>query len=140
MGKEPRRLEKDRPKRDSPEEVRRLESEIERTRSRLDAYVGELDRRRHRLMAVRQHPVRAAGFAIGAAAVIAGAAMLVRRRSRRTDRARRRSKMLHDAVGRVLAHPERVASDAKSPWSRILVAVAPVAVKLLADAVRRRRR
>jgi hypothetical protein len=31
-------------------------------------------------------------------------------------------------------HPERVASDAESPWSRVLVAIAPIVVKKLADA------
>ena len=136
MGKEPRRVES----RISPETVRKLESEIERSRRRLDAYVDELDRRRHRLLSVRRHPVRVAGAALGAAAVIAGAIVIARRRSSRTARARRRATLLQDALGRVFAHPERVASAGKSPWSRVLVAVAPVAVKFLADAARRRRR
>jgi hypothetical protein len=144
MGEEPHRLMEteapDRPSRIAPEDVKRLESEIERSRRRLDAYVDELDRRRHRLLSVRRHPLPALGFAAGAAAIVAGAVWLGRRRSTRTARSRRKARSLRDALRRVAAHPERVASEGKSPWSRALVAAAPVVAKFLADAALRRRR
>jgi hypothetical protein len=102
--------------------------------------VDELDRRRHRLLSVRRHPLPAIGIAAGAAAALAGVVFLIRRRSTRVGRSRRKARSLRDALRRVAAHPERVASEGKSPWSRILVAAAPVLVKVLADALLRRRR
>jgi hypothetical protein len=140
MGKESDRLARRRPQAPSAGDVERLESEIERSRRRLDAYVDELDRRRHRLLSVRRHSLPAIGIAAGAAAAFGGAVFLIRRRSTRVGRSRRKARSLRDALRRVAAHPERVASEGKSPWSRILVAAAPVLVKVLADALLRRRR
>src|SRR3954468_7932747 len=111
-------------KAEAPRDLKRLEWEIARTRRRLDEYVDELDRRRHRLLAVREHPVAVAAAALGAVAVIARAVGLVRRRSSGKQKAARRSQDLKDALNRMFAHPERVASEGKSPWSRVLVAVA----------------
>ena len=126
-------------KAESPRDLKRLEWEIARSRRRLDEYVDELDRRRHRLLAVREHPVAVAGAALGAVAAIAGAVILIRRRSSTRRRAATRSQDLKDALNRMFAHPERVASDGKSPWSRVLVAVAPIVAKKIADAAFRRR-
>ena len=124
----------------APARVKLLESEIESSRRRLDAYVDELDRRRHRLLSVRQHPAPAIGAAVAAAALLAGTIVVIRRRRRRLARSRRKFDSVQEALRRVVAHPDRVASDGKSPWSRVLVAVAPVAVKFLADAALKRRR
>lgn len=148
MGKEPHRVggkssaskAAKKPTRAAPERVKVLESEIESSRRRLDAYVDELDRRRHRLLSVRQHPAPAIGAAVAAAALVAGTVVVIRRRRRRVARSRRKFDSLQEALRRAVAHPDRVASDGKSPWSRILVAVAPVAAKFLADAALRRRR
>jgi hypothetical protein len=150
MGKEPHRLSRrdvreelgkhDAPgQADSPRDLKRLEADIARTRRRLDEYVDELDRRRHRLLAVREHPVAAAGAALGAVALIAGAVVLVRRRASTRRRAQRKSQNVWQAFQRMAEHPERVASDGKSPWSRIAVAVAPILVKKIADAALRQR-
>jgi hypothetical protein len=139
MGKEPRRVARERAARDSAEEVRRLESQIVSSRRRLDAYVEELDRRRHRLMSLRR-PLPVLGLALAAAGVAVGIAALARRRAKRVPRSRRKARDLREALGRMVTHPERVASEGKSPWSRILVAVAPIAAKVLADALLRRRR
>jgi len=139
MGKEPRRVARERAARDSAEEVRQLESQIVSSRRRLDAYVDELDRRRHGLMSLRR-PLPVLGLALAAAGVAAGAAALARRRAKRVPRSRRKARDLREALGRMVTHPERVASGGKSPWSRILVAVAPIAAKVLADALLRRRR
>ena len=148
MGKEPHRVTKNGAARRapgpearvSPERVRRLESEIESSRRRLDAYVDELDRRRHRLLSIRRHPAPAIGAAVGALVLLAGTIVVIRRRRSRIARSRRKWEGLQEALARVVAHPERVASEGKSPWSRVLVAAAPVAVKFLADAALRRRR
>ena len=134
-----RRLDEKADRPDSPADLTRLEADIARTRRRLDEYVDELDRRRHRLLAVREHPAAAAGVALGAAALVAGAVILARRRAAARSRTRRKSQNLWAALGRMADHPERVASDGKSPWSRIAVAVAPIVVKKIADAALRRR-
>jgi len=140
MGKKPDRLNRAEARPDSPGTVKSLESEIERSRRRLDAYVDELDRRRHRLLSLRRHPLPAGAAALGAAALVAVGVGLYRRRSGRIHRSRRKARDLREAFLRMSAHPERVASDSKSPWSRVLVAIAPVVVKMLADAALRRRR
>ncbi|HEX4440911.1 MAG TPA: hypothetical protein VH854_12615 [Thermoanaerobaculia bacterium] len=127
-------------KADSPRDLKRLEWEIKRTRRRLDEYVSEIDRRRHRLLAVREHPWAAAGAALGAVGLAVGIVVLVRRRAATRRRVRTRSTSLREAFGRMLDHPERIASEGKSPWSRVLVAVAPIVVKKVADAALRRRR
>ena len=123
----------------SPRDLKHLEWEIARTRRRLDEYVQELDRRRHRLLSVREHPVAIAAAGVGAVAAIAGTVILIRRRSSAKQRAATKSQDLKDAINRMFAHPERVASEGKSPWSRVLVAVAPIVVKKIADAAIRRR-
>ena len=87
-----------------------------------------------------RRPLPVLGLALAAAGVAFGVAALVRRRARRIPRSRRKAKDLRAALGRMVTHPERVASEGKSPWSRILVAVAPIAAKVLADALLRRRR
>jgi hypothetical protein len=136
---EKRRRSADTQKAESPRDLKHLEWEIARSRRRLDEYVDELDRRRHRLLAVREHPVAVAGAALGAAAAVAGTVILIRRRSSTRRRAVKRSQDLKEALNRMFAHPERVASDGKSPWSRVLVAVAPIVAKKIADAAFRRR-
>ena len=140
MGKKPHRVAEESPGPGSAEEVRRLESEIEHSRRRLDAYVDELDRRRHRLLSVGRHPLPAVGLAAGAAIIFVGGVWLLRRRRTRVTRSRRKARRLADALRRAAAHPERVAAEGKSPWSRALVAATPVIVRFLADAALRRRR
>lgn len=102
--------------------------------------MAELDRRRHTLLSVRAHPLRAAGIAAAVAALAAGATALVVQRRSKPRRLARRSRQLRDAFGRILDHPERVASDAKNPLFLIAAAVAPVLVKKIADAALRRSR
>ena len=79
----------------------------------------------------------AVAMGVGFLALAGGAVWLGRRRARRKAGSWRRVRHFREALGRASRHPERVASDAKSPWSRILVAVAPIAVKKLADAALR---
>ena len=124
---------------ESPRDLKRLEWEITRSHRRLDEYVDELDRRRHRLLAVRRHPAAAAGVAAGVAALVVGGIVLVRRRASTRRHAARKSRNFREAWSRMLEHPERVASDGKSPWSRIAVAVAPILIKKIADAALKRR-
>jgi hypothetical protein len=138
MGKEPDRVRRHAPP-NGHADLQRLETEIERSRRRVDAYVDELDRRRHRLLSVRRHPAAAIGVVAGAVLLAGGAAVLIARRRRPSHRARRQTSNLREALARMARHPERVASDGKSPWSRVLVAVAPIVMKAVADAALRRR-
>jgi hypothetical protein len=72
----------------SPNPVENLESQIEASRRRLDAYVSELDRRRHGSLP------KVVGIAAGALllAVFVGRRMLRRRLSRRKDSRSRRDR------------------------------------------------
>jgi hypothetical protein len=144
MGKEPDRLERPQGE-EGPHDLQRLRTEIRGARRRLDAYVEELDRRRHRILSVRDHPAAAAAIGAAVLGLVGGAVYLARRRAQARSRSWRRARHVREAVARMSRHPERVASDAKSPWSRVLVAIAPIVVKKLADAAvrfepRRRRR
>jgi hypothetical protein len=133
MGKEPDRVEKTDGDGDA-QELQRLKSEIRGARYRLDAYVEELDRRRHRFLSLREHPGAAAAVGLAVGGLLAGIVLLARRGAKSRSKSWRRARHFRDAVARMSRHPERVASDAKSPWSRVLVAVAPIVVKKLADA------
>jgi hypothetical protein len=130
MGEEPDRVKKEDP---SPDDLRRLEREIERSRERLSGLVGELDRRRHDLLSVRAHPVRTGALGAALAGLLAGGVLLVLRGRSRRQKARAKRRQFRQAFGRVFEHPERLASEAKSPISRVLVAVAPVLIKKIAD-------
>lgn len=123
---------------ESPRDLKQLERDIARSRRRLDEYVDELDRRRHRLLAVRQHPAAAVGVGVAAVALIAGTVVLMKRRAATRRKTQRKSQNLWAAFQRMTEHPERVASDSKSTWSRVAVAVAPILVKKIADAAMKR--
>jgi hypothetical protein len=78
MGEEPDRLARKDP---SPQDLARLEKEIEESRGRLSNLIAELDRRRHDLLSFRTHPgrtilVAGAGAAIAAGAVAVGRILL----------------------------------------------------------------
>jgi hypothetical protein len=133
MGKEPDRVERPHGE-ERPRDLQRLRTEIGGARRRLDAYVEELDRRRHRLLSVRDHPAAATAVGLAILGIVGGVVYLARRRAQARSRSWRRARHFRDAVSRMSRHPERVASDAKSPWSRVLVAIAPIVVKKLVDA------
>lgn len=139
MGEEPDRV-MEAQKDPSPQDLKRLETEIAASRERLSGFVAELDRRRHDLLSFTGHPLRIAAIALAAAALAAGATAVIVRARARPRRLRKRSRQMREAFGRIVRHPERVASDAKSPLARIAVAVAPILVKKIADAALRRRR
>jgi hypothetical protein len=123
----------------SAEDVKRLEKDIEASRERLSDVVAELDRRRHALLSPGTYPLRFAAVAAGATLLAGGAVFVVLRARRRRRRFAKRSRQLADAFTRMVRHPERVASDAKSPLSRIAVAVVPILIRKIADGVLRRR-
>ena len=132
MGEEPDRVAA--PKEDpSSQDLRKLEREIAASRERLTDMVAELDRRRHDLLSLRDHPLRTAAIAAGAATVAAAVTIVLLRGRTRGRDMRKRARRLSEAFSRMVAHPERVASDAKSPISRIAVAVVPILVKKIAD-------
>lgn len=142
MGEEPDRVASDRPasttSAPSEQDLRKLEREIAASRERLSDVVAELDRRRHALLSPRANPGITAIVA-GVAILAAGAAVAIVRARKRRRRFAKRSRQLRDAVGRMVRHPKLVASDAKSPLSRIAVAVVPILVKKIADRAFRRR-
>ena len=126
----------------SEQDLRKLEREIAASRERLSDVVAELDRRRHHLFSFefQHHPLRVAVIAAGAAAFASGLTFAIYRRRRRERALSHRARKFSKAFGRMTAHPERVASDAKSPWMRIAMVIAPVLVKKIADRVLRRSR
>ncbi len=131
MGQEPRRVEAE-SETPTAETLDRLEKNIEETRGRLSRLFAELDHRRHEALSVRAHPIAAAAIGAGAAAAAAGLFLLFRRRREAPRRARVRTRKVWQALGRVVSHPERVASDGKSPISRVIVATLPILVKTIA--------
>ena len=139
MGEEPNRV-APAPEDPSQQDLRKLEREIAASRERLGDMVAELDRRRHHLLSVREHPLGIAAVAGAAALLAAGATFLLIRRRARMTGMRKRARGLSDAFTRMVAHPERVAPNAKSPYSRIAVAVVPILVKKIADGIVRRKR
>ena len=141
MGEEPNRVAPaPAPEDPSQQDLRKLEREIAASRDRLTDMVAELDRRRHHLLSVREHPLRIAGVAGAAAILAAGATFLLIRRRGRATALRKRARNFSEAFSRMIAHPERVASDAKSPLWRIAVLVVPILVKKIADRTFRRKR
>ena len=136
MGKEPNRIaaaDHD----PTPQDVRRLEREIEQSRRRLSDVVAELDRRRHNLLSPG-HPAGIAVLAAAGSAILGGAAFLAARAVRR-KRLRKRARGLAGALTRAYKHPERVASDGKGSLTKIAVAALPVLLKVVADRALERR-
>lgn len=103
----------------TPEEVHRVNGEIEGLRQNLGSIVSELDRRRRELLDVRlqmrRHPVVVVAAA-GATALLVGAtvALLVRGRRRRS-RPTTRMREARRALARLLDHPHRVAAEPSVP-------------------------
>jgi hypothetical protein len=129
VGEEQDRLKEE----NSSENLHRLEKEIEQSRERLSGLVGELDHRRHEILSVRAHPVRSGAVGVAVAGLLAAGVLLVLRRRARRRMAPVKGRQIRQAFARLVQHPERLASDGKSPWSRILVAVAPILIKKIAD-------
>jgi hypothetical protein len=99
------------PKRGKDELVR----EIATVRTDLAGTIGELDRRRHELFDVRrqlrENPVRLLAVAAALLGVAVGGISLEIARRRRRDRLRPRLSRLEEALRRMVAHPNRVATD-----------------------------
>lgn len=125
--------------------VRELGEEITHARSRLDALVVELDRRRHRVTNVKGHLRRhARSLAVGVlvVAVLAGAATAVLARSRPTRRSRLahrgaelrgKARSLGHALGRIAHDPDTLAPP-RPPILGVstLVAIGLTAAQILA--------
>jgi len=92
-----------------------LQRDIDRIRTDLADTVGELDRRRHDLLDVRgqlrRHPVPITLVAAALLALAAGGIALAVTRRRRRQRFPARLERLRDALGRMVAKPNRVATD-----------------------------
>jgi hypothetical protein len=114
----------------SPEQVRRVSSEIEGLRGELGSLVAELDRRRHEAfdlgLQARRHPV-AVIVAASAVALVVGGLIAAAVRSRRQHRRPAvRARETRRALARLLEHPQRVAAD-QSVLQKVVGAVAATA-------------
>jgi hypothetical protein len=114
----------------SPEQVRRVSSEIEGLRGELGSLVAELDRRRHEAfdlgLQARRHPV-AVIVAASAVALVVGGLIAAAVRSRRQHRRPAvRARETRRALARLLEHPQRVAAD-QSVLQKVVAAVAATA-------------
>jgi hypothetical protein len=93
-----------------------LVREISTVRTELAETIGELDRRRHELFDVRrqlrENPIRLLAVAAALLGIAVGGISLEIARRRRRDRLRPRLSRLEEALRRMVAHPNRVATDA----------------------------
>ena len=97
------------------EHAEALQRDIERIRDDLANTVGELDRRRHELFDVRgqlrRHPVPIVLVGAALLALAAGGIALAMSRRRRRQRLPARLERLREALQRMVAKPNRVATD-----------------------------
>lgn len=111
------------------QQVQRVSGEIDALRGELGALVAELDRRRQELfdvgLQVRRHPVAMAVTAATAALLLGGLLALAVRTRRERRRPVVRARETRRALGRLLAHPDRVA--AKPSLAHTLLATAGAA-------------
>jgi hypothetical protein len=95
--------------------ARGIEAEVDAVRSELTTLVAELDRRRHELFDVklqlRRHVLPVVLTTLVGSAALAAAVALGVRRSRRRRTLPARGRRVSEAVGRLLDHPERVATE-----------------------------
>lgn len=115
--------------------VQRVSSEIDALRGELGALVAELDRRRQELfdvgLQVRRHPVAVAVTAATAALLLGGLLAVAVRGRRERRRPVARAREARRALGRLLAHPDRVATQ-PTVAQKLLAAAAAAAGTALA--------
>ena len=99
----------------SADQADALQRDVERIRNELATTVGELTRRRHELFDVRgqlrRHPLPIALVAAALLALVAGGIALGVTRRRRKQELGARLERLREALGRMVARPNRVATD-----------------------------
>lgn len=119
----------------SPGASHRLERELSTLREELGDIVGELDRRRRELfdlrLQLRRHPVAVPLAGLAVAVVLGGAVALLVKNERQKRRPSHKARQLRRAVGRMVAHPERVGRGEPPPGEKILAAVGAAAATLL---------
>jgi len=112
-----------------------LQRDIDRLRGELANTVGELDRRRHDLLDVRaqlrRHPLPIALLAVALLAVAGGGIALGVMQRRRKQRLGARLERLQEALGRMVAKPNRVATD-QGVGRKIVAAAGAAAASLTA--------
>lgn len=119
----------------SDEKAEALQRDIDRIRSEVANTVGELDRRRHDLLDVRgqlrRHPLPIALVAAALLGVAAGGIALGVMHQRRRQRLGARLERLQEALGRMVAKPNRVATD-QGVGRKIVAAAGAAAASLTA--------
>jgi hypothetical protein len=117
------------------EKAEALQQDIDRLRGELANTVGELDRRRHDLLDVRaqlrRHPLPIALVAVALLAVAGGGIALGVMQRRRKQRLGARLERLQEALGRMVAKPNRVATD-QGVGRKIVAAAGAAAASLTA--------
>ena len=119
----------------SSEHAEALQRDIERIRDDLANTVGELDRRRHELFDVRgqlrRHPVPIVLVGAALLALAAGGIALAMSRRHRRQRLPARLERLREALQRMVAKPNRVATN-PGVGRRIVAAAGGAAASLAA--------
>jgi len=113
-----------------------LQQEIETIRDNIGGLVTELDHRRHDLLdigrQVRQHGLALAIGGVALLGMVAGGVLLARRRSRARRRLPARALRIAQALGRLVAHPERQSPPPPSASRKILAAAGAAAASVVA--------
>ncbi len=126
---------RDDPSDGSPGASHRIEKELSTLREEIGDLVGELDRRRRELFDVRlqlrRHPLAVPLAGLAVAVVLGGAVALLVRNERRKRRPSHKVRQLRRAVGRMVAHPERIGRGEPPPAEKILAAIGTAAATLL---------
>lgn len=119
----------------SPGASHRIERELSTLREEIGDIVGELDRRRRELfdlrLQLRRHPVAVPLAGVAVAVVLGASVALLVRNERRKRRPSHKVRQLRRAMGRMMAHPERVGRGEPPPGEKILAAIGTAAATLL---------
>jgi hypothetical protein len=119
----------------SQDHAEALQRDIEQIRGELANTVGELDRRRHDLLDVRgqlrRHPLPLALAAVAFLALAAGGIALAVMRRRHQQQLGPRLERLREALDRMVAKPNRVATD-QGVGRKIVAAAGATAASLAA--------
>jgi hypothetical protein len=117
------------------ESPRELEREVEHIRNDMTDVVRELDRRRHDLfdwrLQLRENALALGVGVISVVCVMGGIIALTAWRARRRRRPLVRLRMYQEALGRMVAHPERVARPQPGVGKKTLAAAATGAAATL---------
>jgi hypothetical protein len=121
----------------APRDPRPIEADIMRRRGELTEFLTELSRRRRELtdvkLQIRRHALRFTATVLAVSAVAAGSIALGMWRARRRNTVTAHTGRLREALGRMIARPERVAVE-PTATQRIVGAAGSAAAAFLIKA------